>query len=489
MAVQIVSKTVNQTKRTVGEIVLGEALGLLGNNPDKNAKYLIKAIDHVANGERGEMVSQWIRDWMEEGKPGRQWLARMVNNTSPNVRRRFIARMFVSLFFRDKALIEQCRKKYGISPPQVMVISPTMRCNYRCTGCYAASYERKDDMPPEMFDRLLSEAEDLGIRFFILVGGEPFIYPDLLPIISKHNRSFFQIYTNGYFIDKDTANKLAKMGNIAPQISVNGPAEFTDSSRTAGAFDRVVQAMDNLREAGCIMGFSTLVTRLNADVIATEEWFDFLVEKGLLYGWLFQYMPVGENADVRLMPTPEQRNNLRLMVRHYRQVKPLLPIDFWNDGPMAGSCLSGGRHYFHVNHRGDVEPCIFCHFSTDNVKEKSIAEALSSPFFTAIREGQPFSYNTLMPCPLIDHPDAMWSLIQQHGAKPTHPGAEKMFTTFSSDIKKYADNLHQVMDDVWEKEDYHEWAPAWAGMCGFPPERIEARRQEFEQEKKARNSR
>ena len=83
------------------------------------------------------------------------------------------------------------------------------------------------------------------------------------------------------------------MGNIAPQISINGPAEYTNASRGKGAFDICMRAMDNLRQAGCVFGFSSLVIRDNVDAICSEEWIDLLIEKGALYGWLFLYMPVG----------------------------------------------------------------------------------------------------------------------------------------------------------------------------------------------------
>jgi sulfatase maturation enzyme AslB (radical SAM superfamily) len=335
MAVQIVSRTVSRTKRELGERVLGRALGLLGNNPDGNAKYFIMAINRIASGERGEMVRSWVQHWLSEGEPGREFLGKIAKNIHVNVRRRFIARMFVSLFFRDRTTIERCKQQYGVSPPQCMVISPTMRCNYSCQGCYSASYERKDDLPPEVFERLLCEAEGMGIRFFILVGGEPFIYPNLLDVLSKHSQSFFQIYTNGYFIDKSVARRMVKLGNIAPMISVNGPESFTDASRVEGSFKVVENAMDNLREAGCIFGFSTLATSINTDALCTDEWIDFLVEKGALYGWLFLYMPVGRDPDTSLMPTAEQRDNLRTFVRKVRQTKPIIPIDFWSDGPLA----------------------------------------------------------------------------------------------------------------------------------------------------------
>jgi hypothetical protein len=238
MAIQVVSRAVTRTKREFGERVLGQALGLLGNNPERNAGYFIRAINRIASGERGELVRKWVAEWLSEGHPGREFLARVGRDIHPNARRRYLARMFVNLFFRDRTVIERCREKYGVSPPQCMVMSPTMRCNYRCQGCYAYSYERKDDMSPEMFDGIMRQAEEMGIRFFILVGGEPFIYSNLLEILGRHGRSFFQIYTNGTFIDKSVAEKLVKLGNIAPMISVNGPAEFTDASRVPGSFAR-----------------------------------------------------------------------------------------------------------------------------------------------------------------------------------------------------------------------------------------------------------
>ena len=482
MAIEIL----NRTKRDIAETALGTALGFLGDNPDKNAKYVTRAFDRTVRGEKQALVRDWVHSWLEEGQPGREFLTRILKNTHPNVRRRYIARMVVSLFFRDAEIGERALQKYGVTPPHVLVLSPTMRCNYRCQGCYAASYERKDDMSPELCDRVLTEAEEMGTNFFVIVGGEPFIYPELLKIIRKHNRSLFQVYTNASLIDEAMAAKLADMGNVTPQISVNGPAEFTDASRGKGTFELTMRAMDNLRKAGCVIGFSTLVTRLNVDAICSEEWMDLLIQKGALYGWLFLYMPVGSKPDINLMPTPEQRNQLRVFVRDIRHVKPIIPIDFWNDGPLAGGCISAGREYCHINHKGDVEPCIFCHFATNNIKNCSLAEALGSPFFKAVRDSQPFSHNTLLPCPMIDHHGAMWSLVQQYGAKPTHEGADQMFTTLAPEMKRYSEGVQTIMDDVWDNESYHDWAAKWGSMCGIPTPRLEARRQAYEESRHAR---
>ncbi len=481
-----INRIINKAKRDLAEMALGKALGLLGSNPERNAQYVLKAVNHIAGGEQQDMVKNWFHSWLQPDNPGRDFLTKIATQIDPNIRQKFLARMIVSMFFKDKELVESCRVEYGVESPAVMLISPSMRCNYRCKGCYAGSYERKDDMKPEVLDRVLGEAEDMGTNFFVILGGEPFIYPELLSIMENHSRAFFQVYTNGSFIDTSIARKLVKLGNIAPQISVNGPREYTDASRGTGSFDTVMRAMDTLRETGVMFGFSSLVTRHNVDVICSESWIDMLINKGALYGWLFLYMPVGEDPNMDLMPTPEQRNKIRLMMRQVRQTKPIFPLDFWSDGTLTGGCIAGGRQYFHINHRGEVEPCIFCHFATHNIHQHSLAEALGSSFFTTIREKQPFSYNTLRPCPMIDHPHVMWNIIQQHGAIPTHNGAEKMFTIFASEMNDYACRVEELMDDVWEMDDYHEWSPKWACLCNVPSQKLEARRNEFEMLKSAR---
>ncbi len=480
MATSFGRKIINRTKRDLAEKALGQALGVLGNNPEKNASYLLAAIDRITDDEKHATVRKWIRNWLEDGNPGREFLGRILKNIHPNVRQRYLARMIVSMFFRYPEIIERCQSEYGIKPPTVMLISPSMRCNFSCKGCYAGSYERKDDMKEEVFDSALSQAEDMGINFFIILGGEPFIYPELLPVLKRHRNSFFQIYTNGSFIDRPMAKTLVEMGNIAPQISINGPAEYTDTSRGKGAFDQAMQTMDILKEEGCVFGFSSLVTRENIDAICSEEWIDLLIDKGALYGWLFLYMPVGESPNMELMPTPEQRNELRAIMRKYRQTKPILPADFWSDGALTGGCIAGGRQYFHINHRGDVEPCIFCHFATHNINDCSLGDALASPFFKSIRDSQPFSYNTLRPCPMIDHPHKMWNIIQENNARATHPGAEKMFTEFEPQMTEYSRGVERLMDHVWDTEDYHIWAAEWMKHCQVPLDHIESRRQEYE---------
>lgn len=461
----------------VAETIVSESISLLGQSSGDDYRRLAAAFSEVAKTEHQKMIAAWICDWLSEGNPGNAFLARVLKGVSPNVRERYLANMIVSLFFRDQEVYDRLRAEHGFNPPSVMLISPTMRCNYRCAGCYAGEYTTDDDMPPEIFDRVVTEAEQIGIRFIPVLGGEPFVYRPLLDVFRKHPKACFQPYTNGSLIDQEMAAKLVALGNVAPMISIEGFEEETEACRGAGAFKRAIRAMANLKEAGCLFGFSVKVDRYNVDSVTSDEFMDLMIEKGAIYGWYFLYIPVGRNPDLSLMPTPEQRDQLRQAVNRFRRTKPVLMVDFWNDGPLTAGCINAGRIYFHVNHRGDVEPCIFVHFATDNIKDCSLVEALNSPFFRGLRKMQPFSYNTLRPCPIIDHPKVMRTALRRWGAYPTHEGAEITFTDLGAGLDKYARAVEEFYGPVWEQE--YDWAKKWMLVMDHPPEKLKARERAY----------
>lgn len=214
-------------------------------------------------------------------------------------------------------------------------------------------------------------------------------------------------------------------------------------------------AMDHLREAGVMFGASFTETRHNMEVIAGDELLDLLIEKGCLVAWYFQYIPIGREPHFELMPTPEQRDWLRRRLLKVRDEKPIFIGDFWNDGYYAEGCIAAGREYIHINANGDVEPCVFCHFAVDNIRDKSLKEVLNSDFMRAIRSRQPYRENYLTPCMLIDEPSVLRDAVAKYHACPTHAGAETLITDLKDDIDEYARCYRAIADEVWER-DYAE---------------------------------
>ncbi len=444
----------NQRLRVFSANLLMAILAHLTHN-EKIFKFTYRSIaklaEEIAQKDYYIEKIRWIRDLFDQDHPSVNIAKRLLRYPNPHHRKTIIQ----NFFFNEMLVGTNKRKAFeqtpgGFYPPGMLVISPTMRCNLRCTGCYAGSYSR-DELSFETINRVLDEAKEMGTYFITVSGGEPFFRKDIFEVFKRHNDAAFLVFTHGGLIDEKMADKIISVGNVVPAISIEGFRDHTDHRRGAGHFDRVMRAMDMLREAGVIFGYSVTQTRENSDVITRDDFVDFLREKGCLLGFHFMYVPVGRDPDLNYMPTASQRDQFRACLHRWRNTKDILFLDFWNDGPVIGGCMSGARKYFHINARGDVEPCVFCHFATHNIHKCSLKEALGSPLFRAIRKQQPFHENLLRVCMLVDNPSAGRALAFSEGAYFTHDGAEAIFTRLAEDMDKFAEDYGSFADCAWEK--------------------------------------
>jgi MoaA/NifB/PqqE/SkfB family radical SAM enzyme len=428
------------------------ALSLLANASKDSLVRLTYLAEKIPQKESYREKIRWIRTLFQSNHPGLTIARRVLNETHPHHRKKIISNFIINQLLVGTNDRKAFAEKSGFYPPDAMLMSPTMRCNLHCYGCYAASYPTEEDLPFEVIDRLVDECKGMGIYLVIMTGGEPFIRKDLFDLFEKHEDTIFQIYTNGTLIDEKMVERFVALGNVVPAISLEGLREETDSRRGRGQFDRIVELMDWLRKAGIFFAVSTTQTSQNTDVLTSDAFVDFLVEKGCILLWNFHYVPIGRNPDLSLMAKPEQRNRMRERFSYFRATKPMLFVDFWNDGCLTQGCIAAGRKYFHVNARGDVEPCVFCHFASDNIKEKSLAEALNSPLFQEIRSQQPYSQNLFLPCLLMDHPEKGREFALRHAKYLTHEGAENLFTDFAQAIDAYAKAYREIAEAAWKEK-------------------------------------
>jgi MoaA/NifB/PqqE/SkfB family radical SAM enzyme len=400
-----------------------------------------------------------MKEFFATGHPSVNLAKSIINRLSPTCRDKLIQNFFLNESLLGAYRREEILCQTGVEPPFFMVISPTMRCNLHCYGCYAGEYEQSFGLEFELVDRILNEAKDLGMYFITISGGEPFVWKHLLEMFEKHNDVYFQIYTNGTLIDEQMAQRLAQLGNAVPVISIEGFEKRTEERRGKGTYKKIMAAMDYLREAGVVFGGSITETRENIELVSSEELVDMLIDKGAMLIWYFQYIPIGRKPKMELMPTPEQRDMLRRRLIYLRANKPIFIGDFWNDGPHVDGCIAGGRKYLHINANGDVEPCVFTHFAVDNIREKSLWEAINSNLFRAIRCRQPYSRNLLTPCMIIDQPWVLREVVAKSGAHPTHPGAETIIADLKDKLDEYSKAYHKIADLAWEEE--------WAGRRAY----------------------
>ena len=387
-------------------------------------------------------------------------LFRSVLNYLPAKRRiRLFETLFNGAWFEGGKLRDKCENELGFHPPFIMILSPSLRCNLRCKGCYTLGYDMRPELPLEVADRLLSECEELGIYFITILGGEPLVYPHLFPLLERHPSIFFQVYTNGTLMTREKANRFADLANVAVVISIEGGERETDEWRGKGVYRRIMKAFEYLNDARVIIGTSATATRRNVQVVSSFRFIDHMISLGSMAQMYFLYIPVNGRADFSLMVTPKQRDHLRRQVMAMRDTRPIFVLDFWNDGPYVDGCIAGARRYFHVNASGDVEPCVYTHIAVDNIYEKPLAEALNSSLFREIRCRQPHNPNHLRPCMIIDNPHVMRELIKKTNARFTHPGAEEIYTVYKNRMDAYASRWGQLADRIWKEEfsDHQLW--------------------------------
>ncbi|WP_392486191.1 radical SAM protein [Haloimpatiens sp. FM7315] len=432
--------------------VIDTIVEYLEKDPEKNVDKIFSTIKKLTKDQHQLDQIDFVYNYYKENPATYEFIQNILKTTDTKCLKKF----FVNYFANANWYAGQKRAKYmeqeNTKIPFVMLMSPSMRCPLHCKGCYASSYSKKDDIPREEVERIISEARDLGIYWIIVLGGEPFVNNYLLDIYDKYNDMMFTPFTSGVFITEEVADRLKESGNVFPMLSVEGFEEDTDSRRGEGTFKKVMHAMDLLHERGILYGVSTAVTRVNINDVLSDKFTDMLIEKGSKMSWYFLFMPVGAKPEFDLMLTAEQRVFLGNRTREIRKDKPYFTIDFFNDAPFVGGCIAG-KYYFHVNSKEDVEPCIFSHFSTVNLKGRPLLDAFRDPFFKELRARQPYNTNMLRPCMMIDNTNVIREVCKKTGAKPTDEGGEAMLYNeeFHEKLNKVANDFAPLAEKEWKR--------------------------------------
>ena len=288
-----------------------------------------------------------------------------------------------------------------------------------------------------------------------IFGDDNMTWTDLFKLAAKHQNSVFHLFTNGTLIDQAFCDRVKEVGNMAFFISIEGIGDATDDRRGEGVYDRVMHAMDLMKENGLLFGTSICYTSANYKAVTSDEFMDMLISHGVRFNWYFHYMPIGDGANVDLMLNAEQREYMIHRVREIRGFtggKPIFCIDFQNDGEYIDGCIAGGRQYAHINPAGDVEPCVFIHYSNANIHDKSLLECLQQPLFKEYHKGQPFNNNHLRPCPMLENPELLGEMVKRSGAHSTDMQQPESTDDVFRRCRPYADQWTPSAERIWEEE-------------------------------------
>lgn len=439
-------------KLTLTKTIVEHMIDKAYEDPDRAFDEIFRWADLFRAGTFEKQFNAVKEAALDPDHPYYPFIRRIFTEVDPGVTKKLLVNFFVNAVLAGWKQEEAMREKYQCNIPWAILLDPTSACNLHCTGCWAAEYGHKLNLSYEEIDDIITQGKELGVYMYIYTGGEPLVRKkDLIRLCEKHDDCVFLSFTNGTLIDEDFAEEMLRVGNFVPAISLEGFEDATDERRGAGVYQHVQKAMKLLNEKKLVYGISACYTRANYESISSEEFYDSLIAEGARFVWFFHYMPVGNDASLELLPTVEQRIGMIEKIRRYRSEKPLFAMDFQNDAQYVGGCIAGGRRYLHINANGDVDPCVFIHYSTSNIRQQSLLECLQSPLMMQYHDNIPFNENMLKPCPMLENSGKLTEMVNAAKAHSTDLQSPQSAEDLCANTKEYAENWSAPAEEVWEK--------------------------------------
>ncbi len=444
-------KLSEKAKSAAMETVIKQGLKYLEKDPETNLPKLMDLVDKYSPDDWYKSQRDTIRNVIKDKDNNWYKLILRMYELDPGVRKTFFENFIINASLKGSFLQDNFAEENNCNSPWAILLDPTSACNLKCTGCWAAEYGHQLNLSLEEIDSIIRQGKEIGVYMYIYTGGEPTVRKkDLISLCEMHPDCEFLAFTNGTLFDEEFCDEILRVKNFIPAFSLEGSEEANDGRRGDGIYARVMHSMKLLKDRGLPFGVSTCYTSANVDSVSSEEYFDKLIDCGAFFAWFFHYMPVGNDASPALLPTPEQRKKMFEQIRKFRNTKSLFTLDFQNDAEFVHGCIAGGRYYLHINAKGDVEPCVFIHYSNCNIKETSLKDALKSPIFQAYHDNQPFNKNMMQPCPMLENPECLRAMVKETGAVSTDYQSPESIDDLCDKTTPYANAWKATADEIWE---------------------------------------
>jgi MoaA/NifB/PqqE/SkfB family radical SAM enzyme len=309
------------------------------------------------------------------------------------------------------------RKARGEHFPAFLFISITNHCNLKCQGCWVTPTSPPCHMSLQELEEIIKVSKRNGTYFFGILGGEPLLHPDCLELFGRHPECYFQLFTNGYFLNGEVAEQLRQLGNVTPLISWEGGESVADVRRGGrDVYQNTLTAMEHCHDKHLIYGVATSICQSNFDEFVCDAHIERLIELGAHYVWYYIYRPVGPNPTPDLALNDEQITRLREFLVDARLRFPIMIVDAYWDAEGKALCPAAVGISHHVSPRGDIEPCPPMQFARENMRDSDDLESLvsDSKFLSDFRE---FASETTRGCVLLESPEKLLTFMREHDAK------------------------------------------------------------------------
>lgn len=340
----------------------------------------------------------------------------MMTQTDPRVLRKFVYNFGIK-GVRSVELYKK-RLKRGEHFPPFLFISVISNCNLRCQGCWVDVEGPGKRIELADMNRIVTEAKRRGNSFFGILGGEPFMHPDLLEIFAAHPDCYFQVFTNGQFITDEVAARLRQLGNVSPLISIEGSEIVSDERRgRLNVYNKTLAGIENCRRHKLIIGVATSVCQTNLELVS-EPWLRKLIDMGVHYAWFHTYRVVGPKPAPHLALTPEQVLRVRRFIVQMRSKLPIAIVDaYWDDKGEALCPMATGISH-HIGPAGDIEPCPIIQFATESIHDGGdLFEIMNQSAY--LRDFRNTAAEATRGCVMLERPDLVHELVTKYDARDT----------------------------------------------------------------------
>lgn len=376
---------------------------------------------------------------------------RVMRGTTPRLLWKF-ARNFGMRNVMNMSAFSRRMKKDEPFFPAFMMISVTEACNLACSGCWVSKGGKKS-LTTEQLDGIIRQSKSQGSYFFGILGGEPLMYRGLFDVLAKHSDCYFQLFTNATLITPQLAEKMKKLGNITPLISIEGLREESDRRRGSDdVYERTLNGLRACRKAKLIFGVAASICKSNFDELVSRQHLENMAREGAAFLWYYIYRPVGADAHPEKALSKEQIRQLREFIVEQRRNAPLIIIDvYWGaDGKAICPGATGMSH--HVSPSGFVEFCPPLQMAVEQLDDKAsnlVSICKDSQFLTELRQ---MTASTSRGCILLEDPEKLADfLVSHHAIDTTSRG------TFLEELRK----MHRVAGHDMREEAIAEKNPLY----------------------------
>ena len=256
-------------------------------------------------------------------------------------------------------------------------------CNLTCKYCFTNSPigdHAKTTLDLDMVGGVADQADELGIFEFDLQGGELLLRPELLfqaLEAIQPERFYFYLTTNGYFLDKDMAKRLADAKVSRVSVSIDSFDEKThDEIRgRKDSWRRAMEGLKNVQEVGIDPYLNITVGHYNANSEDIEMLCQYSEDNN--YNTLLNvavpsgmWLKIDKMKEV-IVDEKDKARLIKLRKKHKNIIRNLWnPFDRNYEGVLG--CNTVNRLY--ITPLGDVLVCPYVHIKIGNVYEQSLKE-------------------------------------------------------------------------------------------------------------------